>query len=224
MNSWIEQMMVCIVLLNLLLVASSRLSACIRIVAFQGMLVGFLPLVVHTAPVAPNTIFFILATIILKGFVFPWLLFRALREANVRREVEPFVGYPVSMLVCISAFMISVWIGSRLPMPRPVFSSMVVPVSFATIFCGFFIIVSRAKALTQVLGYLVIENGIYVFGMALLLEQAVLVELAILLDVFVAVFVMGIAIFHISREFDHIDTQYLNELKDYSLPKKEGAR
>jgi len=70
------------------------------------------------------------------------------------------------------------------------------------------------KAITQVIGYLMLENGIYFFGSVLLGEQSLLVELAVLLDIFVAVFVMGIAIFHISREFDHIDTQKLTELKD----------
>lgn len=221
MGSWIDLIMVSVVLMNLLLVASSRISACIRIVAFQGIVVAFLPFVINAHPLSIPTLSFILITIALKGFIFPWLLFRALQAANVRREVEPLVGYPISMLFCIFTFMISVWIGTRLPLPRPVFSTLVVPVSFATILGGFFIIISRTKALTQVLGYLVIENGIYVFGMALLVEQPVLVELAILLDVFVAVFVMGIAIFHISREFDHMDTHYLSQLKDWTGSNKE---
>jgi hydrogenase-4 component E len=68
------------------------------------------------------------------------------------------------------------------------------------------------------------ENGIYAFGVALLLDQPVLVELGILLDVFVAVFVMGIAIFHISREFDHIDTRRLSSLADVQTEGKEGRR
>jgi hydrogenase-4 component E len=214
MNVWLEPIMVAIVLMNLILVASSRLSACIRIVAFQGIAVGLLFIVADVYPPTTDRLLFIFASIILKGFVFPWLLFQAIREANVRREVEPFVSYPVSVAICIITLVISIWLGARLPMPRPVLSPLVVPVALSTIFCGFFVIVSRPKALTQVLGYLVIENGIYIFGTALLLEQSVLVELAILLDIFVAVFVMGIMIFHISREFDHIDTQRLSELKD----------
>ncbi|HQP09852.1 MAG TPA: hydrogenase [Candidatus Omnitrophota bacterium] len=221
MSSGIDSVLMGIILMNLWLVATSRISACIKIVAFQGILVAFLPFVAHASSVTVETSLFVLATVALKGFIFPWLLFRALREANVRREVEPFIGYPVSMVFCVFIFLISMWLGARLPMPRPVFSALVVPVSFATILIGFFIIISRTKALTQVLGYLVIENGIYVFGMALLVEQPVLVELAILLDVFVAVFVMGIAIFHISREFDHIDTHHLSQLRDWTAPKEE---
>jgi hydrogenase-4 component E len=68
--------------------------------------------------------------------------------------------------------------------------------------------------LNQVVGYLVLENGVYLFGLILAPEVPLLVELGILLDVFVAVFVMGIAIFHISREFDHLEMDQLTTLKD----------
>jgi hydrogenase-4 component E len=79
---------------------------------------------------------------------------------------------------------------------------------------GFVLLVTRRKAITQVLGYLTLENGVYAFGAAVALDMPVMVELGILLDVFVGVFVMGIAIFHISREFDHIDTDRLVNLSD----------
>lgn len=80
---------------------------------------------------------------------------------------------------------------------------------------GFFLIVSRRIALSQVLGYLVLENGIYILGVALVHEQPFLVELGVLLDVFVGVFVMGIMMFHINREFDHIDVHRLAKLTDF---------
>jgi hydrogenase-4 component E len=92
-------------------------------------------------------------------------------------------------------------------------SPLIVPVAFFTIMSGLFLIISRKKALTQVLGYLDQENGIYAFGVALVRQQPMLVELGILLDIFVAVFVMGIAMFHINREFDSIDTDQLSRLR-----------
>jgi len=90
----------------------------------------------------------------------------------------------------------------------------VVPLAFFTILAGLFLIVSRRTALTQVQGYLVLENGVYAFGVAMAQEAPLSVELGILLDIFVGVFIMGIIIFHISREFDHIDTDRLTALKD----------
>jgi hydrogenase-4 component E len=78
---------------------------------------------------------------------------------------------------------------------------------------GFLVLVSRRKALTQVIGYLVIENGVYVFGQSVAAQMPFLVELGILLDLLVGVFVMGIVIHQINREFDHIDVDQLNLLK-----------
>jgi hydrogenase-4 component E len=74
--------------------------------------------------------------------------------------------------------------------------------------------VSRKKAVTQVVGYLMLENGIFIFGQTLVRQIPFAVELGILLDLLVGVFVMGIAIHHISRAFDHIDTELLSALKD----------
>ena len=79
---------------------------------------------------------------------------------------------------------------------------------------GLLILVSRVKAITQVVGYLVVENGIFLFGLTLLHEMPLMVELGILLDVFVGVFVMAIVVYHMRREFDHMDTHMLDRLKE----------
>jgi hydrogenase-4 component E len=88
------------------------------------------------------------------------------------------------------------------------------PASLSTLLLGLLVLVTRTKAVTQVVGYLFVENGIFLFGVSLVADMPVLVETGILLDVFVGVFVMGIVIFRISREFDHLDTQNLTALKD----------
>jgi hydrogenase-4 component E len=106
-----------------------------------------------------------------------------------------------------------VWLGRKLPLPVPAATELVVTVALFTLMCGLFIIVTRKKALTQVLGYLVMENGIYTLGVVIADKQPALVEIGVLLDVFAAVFVMGILIFHINREFDHIDTDRLSRLR-----------
>jgi hydrogenase-4 component E len=159
-----------------------------------------------------------LASIVLKGVVFPRLLLRAERTAGVKREFQPIIGYSASILLGIAFLAFSLWLGTRLELParlrESVGSHLAVPVSVFSILVGLLLIISRNKALTQVLGYLVLENGIYIFGVTLVRDQPWLVETGILLDVFVAVFVMGIAIFHISREFDHMDVDQLTVLKD----------
>jgi hydrogenase-4 component E len=99
-------------------------------------------------------------------------------------------------------------------MPETLASSWLAPVAIFSIFAGLFLIVSRKRALSQVLGFLVLENGVYAFGVGLAPQSSLLVEAGVLLDVFVAVFVMGITIFHINREFDHINTDQMSQLKD----------
>ena len=79
---------------------------------------------------------------------------------------------------------------------------------------GFLILTTRRKAITQVVGYLVLENGIFVMGLALLEAMPLLVEAGVLLDLFVGIFVMGIIINHISREFSSMDTARLSSLKE----------
>jgi hydrogenase-4 component E len=212
--AWIDSALVLLVLTNLMLLGSSRIRTCIRVVAVQGMILGVLALLARRDALSWHAVLLAAGSMGLKGLLFPWLLFRARREADVRREPRPFVGYQTSLLAGVVAMGVSVWLGGRLPLPNEVISSLVVPAAFFTILCGLFLIVSRKTALTQVLGYLVLENGIYAFGVAVVQEAPLLVELGVLLDVFVAVFVMGIIIFHISREFDHMDTARLASLKE----------
>lgn len=215
MDVRVDVVMVILVLTNLLLLGSSRLGACIRIIALQGIVLGFLPLLAHQQLHA-GTIFLAVGAMGLKGIAFPILLRRALRAAEVRREVEPYIGYGLSLACGIGALVVSFWISAQLPIPGRSAADLVVPVALSTCMVGLLVIVSRKKALSQVLGYLTLENGIYAFGVGLALQEPFLVELGVLLDVFVAVFVMGIAIFHISREFDHVDADRLTTLRDWT--------
>ena len=91
---------------------------------------------------------------------------------------------------------------------------MLLPTGLGTLFCGLILIVGRIKAITQVIGYLVAENGIFLLGVPLMTAGTVWFELALLLDVFVAVFVMGIAINHISDSFASIDVARFRSLRD----------
>ncbi len=92
--------------------------------------------------------------------------------------------------------------------------TLVVPAALSTVLTGFVLLTSRIKAITQVIGYLVLENGIFIFGLLLLEALPSLVELGVLLDLFVGVFVISIIIHHINREFDSLDTRRLSSLRE----------
>jgi hydrogenase-4 component E len=196
---------VLLVLLNFRLLGSSRLSACIQTAALQAILLGVLSLLATPDPSLQVIVFVIVATFI-KAWVLPSLIRRSAREAGVQRDVGLMVGFTTSLLIGAGLLAVCISIGHRLRLPVQVESGLLIPVALFTVFCGLFLIVFRRTAVMQVLGYLVMENGIYLFGMAFAIREAFLVEAGVLLDVLAAVFVMGIAIYHISREFDHIDT------------------
>jgi hydrogenase-4 component E len=207
-----DSLLVCVVLIDLALLAISRLVTLVRIAALQGVLIGALALYVGGTDAA--SILTSAASLVLKGIVFPFMLMRAMRETSINREVEPYIGLNLSIIIGLALLALSLWLGSKLPLPVPVASTLIVPVALFTILAGLFLIVGRLKALTQIVGYLVLENGIYTFSLAISHQSPWIVELGILLDVFVAVFIMGVITYQINREFDHIDTNQLTDLKD----------
>jgi hydrogenase-4 component E len=208
----IELGMMALVLSDMALLGLGLLSTCIRVVAFQGVLLGLFSVAVQWGSLTPRV--WILAAVsgLLKGWAYPLLLRRAVRNAGVQREIEPYVGPIPSVLAGILLFGASVRIGTRLPLAGAG-TGLIVSASLMTLLTGLFLVTARKKALTQTLGYIVFENGIFAFGVASVGEIPALVELGILLDAFVAVFVMGIAMYHINREFDHLDADRLNALK-----------
>ena len=211
----VDAVVALLIVTNLLLLGTSRLRGAVTVVALQGAVVSLLPLFLHAGEGALRPWVLFTGGVLLKGAVFPWFLRRILRESGVRREPEPFVGHTLSVVVGIAAVIFAIWIGSRIALPGPVAAdlSLAVPAGLATLLIGLFLTVSRRTALSQVMGYIVMENGIYTFGVALVGGVPLLVELGILMDVFVAVFIMSIAAYHISREFDHIDVGQLDRLR-----------
>jgi hydrogenase-4 component E len=177
------------------------------------MLLGVLPLFVHPEIGARGGLL-VVGTIAIKGFVIPYFLFRAMREANIQHEVKPLVNYMSSLLLGAVGTGLAMVFAHTLPLAEEHAELLLVPASLSTVWTGFLMLTTRRKAIMQVLGYLLLENGIFLFGLLLLEAMPLLVEIGVLLDLFTGVFVMGIIIFHINREFDSVSTDYLSELKE----------
>jgi hydrogenase-4 component E len=207
-----EVLLLLVVLTDFAVLGTARLSTCIRAVAAQGLLLGLLAFAL-ASEVSLHTAVIGAGTISLKTVLLPWFLTWAIREAAVRREVEPLVGFIASQLLGCVAVALAFAIAARLPLPDSG-RELLVSVSLATVMIGFIVLTTRRKAVTQVLGYLMLENGIFLFGLTQTESVPYLLELGVLLDVFVGVFIMGIVVFHINREFDSLDSARLSELKD----------
>lgn len=207
-----DQLLVLVLLINFVVLGTSRLIFSIRAVAVQGVILGILPGLIH--PFSWHLVGIISMILITKGVVIPLLLNRAVRTAEIKREVEPFLGYVPTLLLGAVFTALSFGFAGKLPMLAEHQNYMFVPASIATLMTGFLILTTRRKAISQVLGYLILENGIFIFGLLLAEAMPIMVEAGALLDLLVGTFVMGIVINHISREFSSLDTSRLTSLKE----------
>jgi hydrogenase-4 component E len=201
-----------VILLNFFTLGSARLVACIRAVALQGAALALLPITAHGF--TGHALLLATVALLLKGIAIPWLLLRAIREVRIRREIEPLIGYVPTLilgaLVTAAAFIFA----DFLPLLPQHQGGLFIPTSLATLFAGFLLLMTRRKAITQVLGYLMLENGIFIFGILLSDAMPMMVEAGVLLDLLVAVFVMGIVMNQINREFSTLNTERLSALKE----------
>jgi len=199
--------------LNLAALGTGRLPSLIRIAAVQGMLLGVMPLVIEREP-SVLLLLIALATIIIKGLVIPSLLRRAMRTANIDRDLDPLISFVPSLLLGAAGMIGAVALAQRLPLLPEHHESLLVAGSLALVFTGLLLLIGRSKAISQVCGYLILENGIYLFGLLLIHSVPLLVEGGILLDLTVAVFVIGIIVDRIQRTFDTLDTRKLTVLRE----------
>jgi hydrogenase-4 component E len=206
-----DPILIVLLLTNFFILGTANLRASIRAVALQGVLLSVLPLQIESQATA-RLILLVLVTMTIKGLLIPMLLLKALRDVHIRHEVEPYLGFIPSLLLCVVGTGLALLFSDHLPLAAADRGSMFVPASLATLLAGFLVLTTRRKAISQVTGYLMLENGIYVFG--LLLYQAMVVEVGILLDLLVGIFVMGIVLNHIQREFSSLDTERLSRLRE----------
>jgi hydrogenase-4 component E len=207
-----ELVLLLVVLASFMVLSTTRISTCVRAVALQGWLLGLVPLLLFPGWSAHRTVL-ALGTMAIKGVLIPGFLLWAIREAAVRREVEPRLGYVPSILLGTVVLAAAFALTGRWPLPVED-GGLLVAVAVATVVHGLLVLTSRRKAVTQVVGYIMMENGIYLFGLTQAERVPFLVELGVLLDVFVGVFIMGIVVFHINREFESIDASRLSELSE----------
>jgi len=202
MTSWIDVSCILAVFLALTILATNRIVGMIKIFALQSFLLSLVPLFLHADAISGRDILLSGGTMVLKAVLVPTILFWAIRHISMRSEIKPIIGLGTSILCGAALIAVAFWVSLSLRLPGKLLSSLVLPCSLATMLLGFMTMVTRTRAITQVLGYLVIENGIFLFAISLYDAMPVLIEMGILLDIFVAVFIMAIVLNHINEEFE----------------------
>jgi len=213
MTTLFDPLLVTVLLLNLYALGASRMRAVIGATALQGVCLGILAIAAHSE-IDAEVIAVAVVAVGLKAIVIPRLLYKAMRDVAIERDVEPLIGLIPSLLIGALGTVFSVIFSQTLPLAPSMQGSLVLPSSFATVLTGCVVLTTRRKAITQVVGYLILENGIFIMGLSLLDAMPFMVEVGVLLDLFVAIFVMGIIINHVSREFASTDAAELASLKE----------
>lgn len=213
MGNIVDPLLVLVLLLNFFALGTSRMRSIINGSAAQGVILGAVALFAH-GEFGLQPILVAGGAVVLKGVVIPWMLLRALRDVVIHREVEPLIGFVPSLLTGAFGTALAILFAHTLPLAKEHVGTLLVPTALSTVLAGFILLTTRKKAITQVVGYLILENGVFIMGLTLLDAMPFLVEMGVLLDLLVGIFVMGIIINHIQREFSSVDTTNLSQLKE----------
>jgi hydrogenase-4 component E len=185
----------------------------IRLAALQGVLLGTMLLFV-SEKLEWHLVLMAISTAAIKGAVIPLFLNRALRQMKSQKQPPPYVGYTLSLILGALGVVLAFVLARKLPLEPGAMGTLFVPVSLTTLFTGFLLLITRRHSLVQVVGYLVLENGVYLFSLLLVTAMPLVVETGLLLDLVVGIFVMGVVIDHIQQAFETQDTHRLAHLRD----------
>ena len=189
-----------------------RLLTYIKILALQGILLFGIAFIELIEINAANLTFVLLETIVIKAIAIPLFLNYVMKRNRITRDAEPFLPNFVSLII-ITLIIIATFILSN-AIDDSRISKIYFVVALSTLFTGLYIIVTRHKIITHVMGYLIIENGVFILSLALGNEMPMLVNLGILLDVFASVFLLGIFVNRVGDVLKDVDVDQLKSLKD----------
>jgi len=214
MQTVIDIVLLLVLLSDLYLLSLTRLGASIRVMAFQGVLLALLPLLTAGGILSLHGLIIAVSSLAIKAMLIPRFLSHAAREVHTGLAIDSHIPYGAALLTGMGMVLVSFWVARKFALPVTVTSRLWIPVSLAAVMIGLLMLIIRKKAISQVIGYLVLENGIYILGLSLAAQMPFLVELGVLLDVFAGVFIMGIIMNHIKNYFDDLNVDNLTILKD----------
>jgi hydrogenase-4 component E len=192
---------------------TSRVPALIKILAFQGVVVSIVPLFIgHN--LSAGGMAFTLATLLVRGIGIPLWIYLAVKKVAINREVEAIVGFNASLLFGLVLIVAATYVSPKINLPQASGSTLMLPTAITLLVAGMFLLMARRNAIAMVLGYIMMENGIYLVGTSFSMRTHHIVEFGILLDVLAGVMIMAIILQNIKQTFSDVDTARLRTLKE----------
>lgn len=198
---------------TILLIVRQSLTGQVRVFALQSVILAILAAIV--AVFESDALLFGVAILVLiiKAIVLPRVLSRAVMNIGLERAAAPYVTTPIALAVCGALIVIAFYVMVPIAASNPLPTAGAMPLAFAGVLVGLFVTVNRRRALTQILGFLTLENGIFLLALLATYGVPFTVEAGIFLDVLVAVLIMEVFVYRIKENFDSIDVGQMGELK-----------
>jgi hydrogenase-4 component E len=203
-----------IFIISLLYVSiANRIITFVRVLALQGFILFGVTFLQLQDIQTWNLVLILLETVVFKALAVPMFLGYLIKRNKISRESEPYLPHFISLIIITMIIVITVLLANSIQDTH--LDKIFFIVSLSTLFTGLYFIASRKKIISHVMGYLIIENGVFVLSLAVGNEMPNLVNLGIMLDVFASVLILGIFLNKIGDVFKDVDVDQLSNLKDY---------
>ena len=203
-----------ILLLTFAMLAQRRVLTLINLFALQGLTLCLSTLVVAFTTGQAHLYWSAAMTLVLKALLLPWILHRLVRKLNVKSEVEALINISATMLVGIALVMVAFNVALPISELSQTITRGTLGIALAVVLLAFLMMITRQKAITQVVGFLSMENGLFLAATSATYGMPMVVELGIALDVLIGVIILGVFFFQIRDQFDSLDIRHMENLKD----------
>lgn len=199
--------------MSFILIVRGDLRGQVRLFAAQSFFVSILAAVIAVFARSAELFAVALGLVLIKVYIIPAILNRAVSKIGLQRAVAPYLGAPAALLVCGLLVAVAFYVMEPIAASNPLPTASAVPLAFAGVLIGAFVTVIRRRALTQILGFLMLENGIFLLALLATYGVPFIVEMGVFLDVLVAVLIMEVFIYRIKENFDSTEVGGMGRLK-----------
>ena len=203
-----------LLLLAFAMLSQRRVVSLVDLFAAQGLVLAMSTAVVAYTTNQPHLYESAALTLVLKVFVLPWLLYRLIRRLDVRWEFEGLINIPTTMLIGIVLVVLSFNLALPISELASTVTRSTLGIAIACVMLAFLMMITRRKALSQVIGFLAMENGLLFAATSATYGMPMVVELGIALDVLVGMLILGVFFFQIREQFDSLDLKHFEQLRD----------
>ena len=203
-----------LLLLAFAMLAQRRVLSLVNLFAAQGVALGVSTAIVAFATNQPHLYASAALTFALKVALLPWLLHRLIRKLDVRWDVEGLINVPTTMIIGLVLVVFSFNLAVPISQLASTVTRATLGIAMATVMLSFLMMITRRKAIPQVIGFLSMENGLFFAATSATYGMPMVVELGIALDVLVGMLILGVFFFQIREQFDSLDLRHLERLRE----------